>query len=224
MKEIKGKSKCVVFDMDGTIFDSEKVWKNTALELNKKYNINIDDDFRAKCCGKKNDLIIKYLNATFPSIDGAKVREEWLNLVEEEATKNGVPLKPGFKNLINFLLKKHVKLGLATGSNLKEVQIYFNKINLDEKKIFDIILTCDDYKKSKPNPEVYKTARKILQTKAKNCLGIEDSANGSKACWRAGFNTILVPDVFDVSADAYKNCVGVFKDLNEVKTFLQDKI
>ena len=145
-------------------------------------------------------------------------------MVEEEIEANGVAVKPGFYNLLQFLQAHKIKLGLATGSNLYKILLYFKSTTLDVSRIFDAILTINDYKKSKPNPEIYKKISKQLGVNPKNCLAIEDSPNGATAAWRAGFNTIVVPDVFDVSKDAYKNCVGIFKDLNKVKDFLSDKI
>ena len=50
--------KSVIFDMDGVIFDTELVWKRALEEINKKYNLNLDDEYRKSICGK-NELLIR---------------------------------------------------------------------------------------------------------------------------------------------------------------------
>lgn len=222
MQELKGKIKCVVFDMDGTLFDSEKVWKDVSLLMNKKYKINIDDQMRLNFCGRATQEVIDILQEKFPYIDAKKVRQEWEKTVKQEIYDNGVEPKEGFSNLLEFLLGTDLKLGLATGSKIKDVEVYFKKTKYKPKEIFDEIITIDDVSVGKPSPEIYKIASKRLGVKSKNCLAIEDSPNGALSALKAGFNVILVPDAFKSSNEIIDKCCGCFNDLNEVKDFLKD--
>ena len=213
----------IIFDLDGTIFDSEKVWKDAAIEMNKKFNINIDDQFRLECCGRGENETILALHKKFPNIDAAEVRKEWGDLVRDTISMNGVKFKKGFKSLINYLIKNKVKIGLATGSKYECIEKYFQNTGFNPKKIFDAILTIENVKKGKPNPEIYKKAMKKLNVKPKQCIVIEDSPNGAQAAWRCGAKVLLVPDVFPPTKQALRKCVTL-KDLNEVKKYLQEFI
>lgn len=220
MKKLKNEIKCIVFDLDGTIVDSEKVWTDKSLLLNKKYSINMDDNFRLYCCGRSTQDIVNRLQKIAPSIDAAAVRQEWVQMVKTEIETNGVPLKEGFLNLLNFLKKQNIKLGLATGSNRDTISNYFKLNNLNEHEIFDQIVTVHDVNAGKPKPDIYKKLCKDLGLDAKNCLCIEDSPNGAKSAWRAGLNVILVPDVFVPTFMCKQKCCAILNNLNEVLDFI----
>lgn len=224
MKKIKHQIKCIVFDLDGTIMDSEKVWKDTSLLLNKKYGINIDNDFRLFCCGRKEKDIINKMKILYPNVNAAAVRQEWINMVETQMINNGVPLKDGFMELIDFLKKQDVKLGLATGSSRETVSKDFEMNNLNENEIFEQIVTVHEVKRGKPEPDIYKKLCKKLHVNAKNCLCIEDSPNGAKAAWRAGLKVILVPDVFPPTQDCKRKCCAILNNLNDVRLFISNLI
>ncbi len=221
MKKIKNEIKCVVFDMDGTIIDSEIIWANAAIIINKKYNINLDNDLRLLFCGRKKENVVRIMQKKFPNIDAASVRQEWSNMAKKEMDCKGVSLKRGFKNLINYLKKQNYKLGLATGSSKATVDKCFKSNSLSADAIFDKIITIEQVKKGKPNPEIYKKLIKALGVKAKNCLCVEDSPNGAKSAWKAGLNVVLVPDVFPPTKQCQRKCCAILKDLNEVKAYIK---
>ncbi len=224
MKKLKNKIECIVFDLDGTIMDSEKEWKDTSLLLNKKYGINIDNDFRLFCCGRKEKDIVNKMKILYPNINAAAVRQEWINMAENQMTKNGVPLKEGFRELLDFLKRKDVKLGLATGSSRQLVTRDFKLNKLNENEIFEQIVTVQEVKAGKPKPYIYKEICKRLDISAKNCLCIEDSPNGAKAAWRAGLNVVLVPDVFPPTPECRRKCIAILNNLTDVHFFLSNLI
>lgn len=211
---------CVIFDMDGLIFDSEKIWKITAEELNEEYNINIDEKFRLFCCGRGEDETIQHIHQKFPHVDAALVRKKWGDKVHHIIQTKGVPLKKGFLPLLQYLQKNNVPLGLATGSKYEEVLQYFKSVGLDAKKIFKSIVPIEKVTRGKPNPQCYKIAIEELGFKPEDCIVVEDSPNGALAGIRAGCKVLLIPDVFMPTKKAIEKCV-LLKDLIQAKEYLQ---
>ena len=218
---MKNPLKCVIFDVDGTIFDSEKVWKEKAAEISKKYNIDIDEPLRVKLCGRSEKAAIKIMHKAFPSINAAAVRKEWRDSVVMVMRTQNIPLKKGFKSLFNFLKSHSFRLALASGNSLEGIKIYFENIGMNATETFDGIFTSQDVKRSKPSPQIYRLACKKLNVKPKDCLVIEDSPNGVKSATRAGIKTIMVPDVFPPTPYCHRHALAILPNLNEVEKFLK---
>mgnify|MGYP001011993600 CR=1 FL=1 len=181
----------VIFDMDGVIIDSEPVyleWLRCFLER-RGYHIPYQSLHRSiglsaaaskgfieeLCGGKTEDLWKEY------------VRESEEYLLDYDAI-----LFPGIKHLISELHNKRVKLGLASSSDMKDIKEMLTETELEQ--YFDIVLSGEMFKESKPNPAIYGQAAKLLKTTADKCIVIEDSDYGITAGKRVGAYVIARKD------------------------------
>lgn len=217
------KFKAVLFDFDGLMFDTERIWQIYNNKANIVFNINFTEDDREKIAGKREPEIRQILKELFPSLDVDTYRE-WLRSNVFYHQKNGdVDSKPGLHNLLKFIKENNLKSAIVTGSDKAVVENMLNKSNID-KNDFNTMITGDLNMKTKPNPDVYLLACKNLRVDPKDAIVLEDSHNGVRAGKNAGCFTIMIPDTMPLTEEIKQVADLVLKDLNEVVEFLKDKV
>lgn len=212
--------KNIVFDMDGVIFDTEKIWVEAYKKASKKFNQNFDETLRKQVCGMNNNEINKIFAEKFPEIDALQVRKFMTDYVQKTIQKQGVQLKDGFVELIHFLKTKKFKLALATGSELEVVENYFEQVGLKVNEIFDAVIAGNMVEKSKPAPEIYVSACNKLGVNSHGCIAIEDSPNGVVSASKAGLDVLFVIDQIEPDEQINKHAKHIFNNLFEVKDYL----
>ena len=217
-----GYMKNIVFDMDGVIFDTEKIWAKAYDEASVKFGQNFDEKFRKYCCGRNAQSTIDIMQKKFPDVDAVEVRAFMRKFVDDTTAKNGVEIKPGFVELLEFLKTKNIKLALATGSEMHVVENYFESVGLNVYDIFDAIVSGNMVKKAKPDPEVYATACKLLEENPENCIAIEDSPNGIESAGKAGLETLFVVDQIQPDEVVFEYATKIFNNLFEVKDYFDE--
>ncbi len=210
----------VVFDMDGVIFDSEKLvvecWQETA----RKYNIpNIEAACR-ECLGlnrvaTKEKFLQRY-GTDFP-YDEYKL--EMSELFHSRAAGGNLPKKPGVEELLQALKNNGVKIALASSTREEVV-----KKELSEGGIidyFDSIVCGDMVTKSKPEPEIFLKACECLGVEPARAYAIEDSYNGIRSAYRGGLRPIMVPDMAEPTKEMEELAEVILESLVEVKGYLK---
>lgn len=216
------KYKAVVFDMDGVIFDSERLvlecWKEIAQE---KGMTNMDEVFR-KCIGtnmvKTKEILLEYYGEDF-LFDA--FRKEASILFHSRYDNGRLPMKTGIKELLIYLKEQGVKIGLASSTRYEVV-----RQELQDAGILSYFksLTCGDMvKQSKPEPEIFLKACESLSVKPEEAIAIEDSFNGIRSAYRAGMLAIMVPDMIAPNEEMKQLAGKIFNDLLEVKEWLQQE-
>ncbi len=214
------KIKAVLFDQDGVILDSESTNKKSVNAIFKKYNITREGGDRRF----KGMSIRKIFEETFSpelKIRIDEILKERREIFKKLAKKE-IRVFDGFFELINILKNKY-KLALVTSASKETLD--FNKKNLLNKEdIFDLEITSDDFKKSKPNPEPYIVAAKKLNLKPEECLVIEDSINGLISAKSAGMKVIAITNSFKKEELEKVNPDKVIFSLRDITLDLIDKI
>ena len=209
----------VIFDMDGVIFDTERIWRDAFIKYNKIYNISLSEEYRKSICGKAEVLIRKELRGMNLNIDIDSYREDIRSYVNSEIKKGNYNIKDGFLDLIQYLKNKKYKIALATSSNRERTNMLFENKNLDIN-MFDYILCGDEVINGKPNPEIFLKACNHLGVDKKECYVIEDSINGIMASIDGGLIPIMVIDMIEPNDYVMKNCKYIFDNLDDVKSIL----
>ena len=208
----------VVFDMDGVLFDTERLCMESWLALSEKYGISNMEEFYPKCIGRNDTdttaLVLEYYGADFPY---EKFRRETSLWFHDWIDQNGLPVKEGVRELLDFLKEHDWKVGIASSTRCQSVAEHLERTGLRE--YFSVIVGGDMVEHSKPQPDIYLIACEKLEVSPAQCYAIEDSPNGIRAAYRAGMKPIMVPDLLQPDEEMTQLSYKIFKDLKEVLAY-----
>ena len=217
------KYKAVLFDFDGLMFDTEKVWQTYNNKANEVFNINFTEEDRGKIAGKREPEIREILKRLFPTLDVDSYREWLRSHVFSHQINGDVKAKLGLFELLAFIKEHNLFSAIVTGSDLIVVKNLLNKSNIDLND-FKTIISGDLDIKTKPAPDVYLLACEKIGIKPEEAIVLEDSHNGVRAGKSAGCFTIMIPDTMKLTEEIKQVADLVLNDLNEVVDFLKDKV
>ena len=203
----------VIFDMDGVIFDTEKLIRRCFKKANKVYNINITDEHLLKVRGMNEKAEKEVFEKLFPSISFNDLISSVRAFKNSFIKENGVPIKNGIEDIFKYLKQKKLKIGLAT-SSIKEIALdYLDKCNFTH--YFADIICGDMVVNSKPEPEIYIKSCQNLNVLPKNALVLEDSKNGIISAFKAGCNVLMVIDIEESYKETEDIICGKIKDYKD---------
>lgn len=184
MREIKA----VIFDMDGVIVESEYRNYLAKIEILKPYGVSFDYEYYSQFPGNSNLVVWEKIIKDFSINETANnLHKADLEKREELIRLNGHKEVEGAVDLIKRLFGKY-SLALASGSPEK---IILDTVKYFEiEKYFDFIISGENVKNCKPDPDIFEITAKNLKIPAENCAVIEDSENGVKAAKSAGMYCI----------------------------------
>ena len=208
------KIKLAVFDMDGIVFDSERVYFEKWQQVCKKFGYEMDEAIHKGLMGTNAITEREYLlNVYGGDCPAEKIREERVKMIYEHANTYGMPIKPGFFELMSALKQKNIPAVLATSSERKRAMLYLEKAGITDR--FMQITCGDEAKKGKPSPEIFLLAAKKADIAPEDCAVFEDSENGIIAAHAANMLPVFVRDIFPASQNV-KNLSGyVLESLSE---------
>lgn len=213
--------KAVIFDMDGLMIDSERVtFEGYQYEMGKM-GLTITQDFYKRLLGKPIKGIYECFydeyGQDFPIQDViVKVHEYMAKRFETE----GVPLKDGLINLLEYLKENNYKTIVATSSNRARVDAIL--ANAGITKYFDASICGDEVSKGKPNPEVFLRSCEKLGVNTDEAIVLEDSEAGIQAAFSANIKVLCVPDMKYPEEQYAKKTTKIINSLNDVIDFLQN--
>ncbi len=213
------KFKALLFDLDGTLVDSEHFHFNTWNELLAESNIQLEyTDFLKNYAGiplPGNAQRLKELYAIETPLELLISRKE--DLTVERLKTSVIGLMPHVQETLDFFLGKGIKMALVTASKRADVDEMFRKNGLN--KYFDLMITRSDVTNSKPDPESYNLAVERLGLEKSECLVFEDTLNGLRAAKAAGLTCFAIQANID---DHLKLSAAdrIFLDFQLVKDFL----
>lgn len=210
----------VIFDLDGVVLDTEPVSRDGWRYALKKMGLELKDRVFFKLVG----LTAKGMEKVFRQEYGngfSYEQAEWFRheYVKEHVKKNGIKIKPGVFELLDFLDEQKIKRAIATSTSREFTE---RKMGLTElKDRFETIVCGDEIENGKPEPDIFLKAAEKLAVTPERCVVIEDSANGIRAAHAAGMNVIMVPDLKGPTEEILKLVYKVYPSLYEVKTLLE---
>lgn len=214
--------KTVVFDMDGVIFDTEKLCLSCWVrEAGKKGIPNMENVFKM-CIGTTNVRTeeIMYENYGHDFLY-AEFRKDTSVMYHEWIDENGMPLKPGVVEILDFLRDNGYRIGLASSTRRPVVVDELKKAGIYE--YFDVIVGGDQLTKSKPEPDIYLMACEMLGCSPCEAYAVEDSFNGIRSAYSAGMKTIMVPDLIAPDEEMHKKASVICDSLDEARKWLEKR-
>lgn len=216
--------KAVVFDMDGLLFDTERLGMDIITpKVINGMGYDITRDIILKTIGRNREneknVFHKYIDE---NLDYEEYITTKLKLVHEYVEEHGMPKKKGVDKIIKFLKGNNYKIAVATSSSrdigeyhLKKGQIY---------DYFDAIVYGDMILTGKPEPEIYLKAAQLIGVEASSCIAVEDSPAGLLSAYRAGMKPIMVPDLIEPDAKTekilYDKCNDLIDVMNVIKSLI----
>lgn len=182
----------VIFDMDGLLIDSEPLWQEVGIEVLKDFGIRLTVEQYHSSTGLRTPEWIEYWFNQF-EID-IQHAETAINRIEQKAISNIEQKGNAFAGtgyILDFFKKRNFKLGLATSSPLRLVEVVTKK--LDIKEYFDAFSSAETLPYGKPHPLVYLNCAQQLKSSPMQCLCFEDSFNGLISAKAARMKCVVVP-------------------------------
>ena len=211
----------VVFDMDGVIFDTERLVIEFWKEVAKKHNIPNVEHTCIQCLGtnrvRTREIFLENYGADFPF---DPYRAEVTELFNTHYKGVPLPTKPGVRELLSYLQEQDIKVGLASSTAQHLVRDEIGTAGL--LPFFQTLVCGDMVEHSKPTPDIFLKACEILNADPTKSIAIEDSFNGIRSAHCAGMTPIMVPDQVqptdEIRALAFHVMPSLLDVLNWLKT------
>ncbi len=190
----------VLFDMDGTLVSTEELWLEVEYAVMARLGGPWSEEHQAKLVGGPLAESAHYMVSLAGSDVAPATVEDWLN--DEMARllhEHGAQWLPGARELLLEVRAARIPTALVTASYRRLVDIVVPELG---HGLFDVTVSGDEVRRSKPDPEPYLTAAARLGVPPERCIAIEDSVNGTAAALAAGCVTVAVPSVVTIPAAA----------------------
>lgn len=211
----------VVFDMDGVIFDSERLVIKVWQILGERHGFDDVPKVCRQALGTNKQtskkIFLDYYGETFP-YDRYALESSQLY---HETYDGRVPLKKGVKELLTYLKQRHIKIALASSTRRYTVTLQLKNAGIID--YFEAIICGDMVNRSKPDPEIYLTACSSLGVTPAKAYAIEDSYNGIRSAYNAAMHPIMVPDLMGPTREMEEKAEVILPDLNHVITYLKEQ-
>jgi HAD superfamily hydrolase (TIGR01509 family) len=184
----------VLFDMDGTLVDSEKLWDISLAALYEKLGGRLTQQVRASMVGgSAEDTIHKVYTDLGLRLDPVAMAESigWLHAYTADLFDDGLPWCDGAQDLLEALAAEGTPMALVTNTRRALTDRALNSIG---RHYFSATVCGDEVPRGKPAPDAYLRAAALLDLPTDLCLAIEDSVTGTAAAEGAGCPVLVVPN------------------------------
>lgn len=212
----------IVFDMDGVLFDTERLCEQSWLVTAKEAGLPGMEEIFPKCIGlNANDSRRIVMEAYGEGFDYEGFRSKASDWFWNYIEKSGLPVKPGVRELLAWLQEQGFRVGLASSTRRSTVLNHLEQAGI--RDIFSVIVTGDMVEHSKPQPDIYLLACRELGTEPGEAYAVEDSPNGIRSAYAAGMTPLMVPDMIAPDEEMARLSRKIFGDLGEVLEFLKEE-
>ncbi len=204
----------VIFDMDGTLIDSEPLWKQAEMEIYGAVGVPLAPEMFAQTTGMRIDTAVEHWYRQFPwqGVSKEEIARRIKARVQDLVRRQGTPTR-GAVELVRSLSSAGVELAVCSSSALIHIESVCDLLGI--RSLFSVLQSAEDCEHGKPHPEPYLLTAKRLGVSPEDCLAIEDSIIGMTAAARAGMTVVGVPSA-DQRSEATQICSIVCADLTEL--------
>jgi len=205
----------VVFDMDGTLLDTEMVFKEIVYGVCEGLGFEMTADIHLAMVGSSNEVSNRLLTEAYGVSFPFALFDQHCRAQMHERMAEMVPVKTGVHELLDELSARRIPAAIATSSGSAHALRHLGTAGLIDR--FVTIVTRDDVADPKPHPEPYLTAAARLRIDPADCLAVEDSRAGVQAAHAAGMQTVMVPDLVHPTDEIVQLCAAVLDSLHHLR-------
>ena len=211
--------KCIIFDMDGVIIDSEEIHKKAYYETFVSIGVNVSDQLYKTLTGSSTINAFQKLITHFNlDLDPEKLvlekRKKYVNFFENDPTLH---LVEGVEEFIKYSFNRGFTLVLASSSAMVNIDRVFNRFDLNS--YFTAKISGADLRASKPHPEIFEKAAILGKSPKEHCIVIEDSDNGVKSANDAGIFVVGYKNPM-VEDQTLENADFIIESFDELKSYI----
>ena len=183
----------VLFDMDGVVIDSERLFTRFWIESAADLGFPMTREQALQLRSLRREQGIEKMEAFFgPAANFDEIRAHRIELMEAHIARYGVDEKPGIRELLVLLKEKGIPCAITSSSALAVVRERLGRLGILDG--FTALCSGKDVPNGKPFPDIYLAGAAAIGVAPEMCLAIEDSPTGLEAAWRAGCMGVFVPD------------------------------
>lgn len=189
----------ILFDMDGTLFDTEKhyqwAWRKAIADAG--YELDASEVLKLRSLGAPYN-VAQFQEWFGEEVDYRAIRQERVDLMKDMLAHE-IPLKPQVPQTLEKLRQMGYSMAVVTATAQEQAVSNLKLAGL--LPFFDHVISASMVKRGKPAPDVYLYACEVLGVQPENCYAVEDSPNGVMSAHAAGCRTIMIPDLSQSDAE-----------------------
>lgn len=211
----------VIFDMDGLMFDTERLstefWRQAGKTFGTEISAEAVDRFR----GRNSQAIRGIFEEIYgEALDYDQVVQVKRRLASEHYETIGVPVKDGLLELLEYLKDHEIRMAVATSTNHRTAELMLQTAGV--YGYFQKIVYGDTVERSKPYPDIFQKAANELGLSPEDCLVLEDSTVGLEAAKASGSYVIHIPDLIRVPEEVKAGINAELESLRDVIGWMEE--
>ncbi len=204
--------KGAIFDMDGVLFDTERIYQETWQEIAARQDITLDGSFLRAISGTNGAYMCRVIEKYYHVPDGKDIMERCMEQVRQKLSVY-VPMKKGVRDILDYFRKNDIGIAVASSSTVQQIEANLKMSGI--RDYFSVIVSGLEVNQGKPEPDIFLLAAKRLHCAPEECFVFEDSENGIRAGYAAGCFTVMVPDLLEASSEIQPYCRKICSDLEQ---------
>ncbi len=213
--------KGVIFDVDGTLLNTERIYMAAWKQAGKNAGYDIPDEVLLKTRAISSKAANRiYKDAMGESFNYMDLHAERVRIAEAAIAQRDDLLMPGVADTLNWLKAHKVPMAVASSTVLEKTVSHLEHANV--LQYFDAVVGGDMIEKGKPAPDIFLKAADMLGLQPEDCVVIEDSPAGIRAAYAAKMMPILIPDCVPENPETKAMSAAVLRSMEQLVAFLQE--